>query len=51
MGRIKKYKTLEDRLNAARIASHKYYLKNADKIRKRRMEKYYELRKNLQSNN
>ena len=42
MGRIKKYKTDEERRKANKIAARKYYLKNAKKIRKRRMEKYYE---------
>ena len=42
MGRIKKYKTEEERREANRIAARKYYLKNAEKIKKKRMEKYYE---------
>jgi len=42
MGRKLKYKTEEERKEANRIKSRKYYLKNAEKIRKKRMEKYYE---------
>jgi len=50
MGRKKLYHTIEEKRAANLKARKKYYKKNADKIRKTRMEKYYEekhLRKGL----
>lgn len=41
MGRIKKYKTEEEYKEARKKWAREYYLKNAEKIKKRRMEKYY----------
>jgi hypothetical protein len=50
MGRKKKY--TEEELKAAQRAwSKSYYERNKEKINKKTMEKYYELRKNLQSDN
>jgi|TARA_B100001964_G_scaffold69203_1_gene78496 hypothetical protein len=42
MGRLKKYKTKEELQEARKKWARDYYLKNAEKIKKRRMEKYYE---------
>lgn len=41
MGRIKKYNTIEEKREANNKARKRYYEKNAEKIRKTRMEKYY----------
>ena len=41
MGRVKKYKSIEDKKNANNIASKKYYWKNKETIDKRAKEKYY----------
>jgi squalene cyclase len=51
MGRIKKYKTIEEKLEAQRNWAKEYYYRNKEKINKKTMEKYYELRKNIQSDN
>jgi hypothetical protein len=45
MGRLKKYKTKEELQEARKKWARDYYLKNAEKIKKRRMEKYYEDKK------
>jgi hypothetical protein len=45
MGRKKIYKTEAEKKQANRLKARKYYLKNAEKIKKRRMEKYYEEKK------
>jgi hypothetical protein len=50
MGRKKKYLTHEEKLEAQRVWNKKFYESNKDKLNKASMEKYYELRKNLQSN-
>jgi len=42
MGRKKKYLTEEEKLKARNDAQKRYYLKNAEKLCKKRMEKYYE---------
>jgi hypothetical protein len=42
MGRLKKYKTKEEFQEVRKKWARKYYLKNAEKIKKKRMEKYYE---------
>lgn len=47
MGRKKKYITEEERLEARKRWNSTWYQKNKDKI----MERYYELRKNIQSDN
>ena len=47
MGRIKKYKTEKEYKEARKKWARTYYLKNADKIKKKQLEKYYD---NLQSN-
>jgi len=47
MGRKKKYKTVKEYKEARKKWARTYYLKNADKIKKKQMEKYYD---NIQSN-
>lgn len=47
MGRKKKYQTVDEQKAARKKWNDKYYQKNKDKI----MERYYELRKNIQPNN
>lgn len=47
MGRKKKYLTEEEQKEARKRWNDSWYQKNKDKI----MDKYYELRKNLQPNN
>jgi hypothetical protein len=42
MGRIKKYLTKEEWLVAHNENQKRYYAKNKEKLRKARMEKYYE---------
>ena len=42
MGRKRKYKTKEEILEARRRWALEYYLRNMDKCRKKRMERYYE---------
>lgn len=51
MGRKKKYHTPDERLEAQRKWVREYYQRNKERLNKNSMEKYYELRKNLQSNN
>jgi hypothetical protein len=51
MGRKKKYITPEELAEAKKRWAKKFYERNKDKLNKASMEKYYELRKNLQSNN
>lgn len=51
MGRKKKYNTEEEKREAQRKWNREYYIKNKQKINTHRMEVYYELQKNLQSNN
>ena len=41
MGRKKLYHTIEQKRAANLKARKKYYVKNAEKIRKTRMDKYY----------
>jgi hypothetical protein len=45
MGRLKKYKTKEELQEVRKKWARDYYLKNAEKIKKRRMEKYYETKR------
>jgi len=47
MGRKKKYQTVEEQKTARKRWNDEYYQKNKDSI----MTRYYELRKNIQSNN
>jgi hypothetical protein len=51
MGRLKKYNTDEEKKDAQRKWVREYYYRNKDSLNKRQMEKYYELRKNIQSDN
>jgi small-conductance mechanosensitive channel len=51
MGRKKKYHTPEEKLEAQRKWVREYYKRNKERLNKNSMEKYYELRKNLQSDN
>jgi hypothetical protein len=51
MGRLKKYSTDEEKKEAQKKWANEYYYRNKEKINKKAMEKYYELQKNLQSNN
>ena len=41
MGRIKKYKTHEDKINAMRKWRKEYYYRNRETINKKRMQEYY----------
>ena len=49
MGRNKKYHSEEELQDAKKAQWRKYYEKNKEKINVHRMEKYYELQKNTQS--
>ncbi len=51
MGRLKKYKTEQEKAEAQRTWAKEYYYRNKEKINKKTMEKYYELRKNIQPDN
>ena len=48
MGRLKKYKTEQEKIEAQRAWAKEYYHRNKEVINKKTMEKYYELRKNIQ---
>lgn len=50
MGRLKKYKTEQEKIEAQRAWAKEYYHRNKKVINKKTMEKYYELRKNIQPN-
>ena len=50
MGRSKKYKTEQEKIDAQRTWAKEYYHRNKEVINKKTMEKYYELRKNIQPN-
>ena len=41
MGRLKKYKTEQEKAEAQRAWARKYYHRNKDIINKKTMEKYY----------
>ena len=41
MGRKKKYMTEEEKKEANRKAARDYYRKNADKVKEKRMKRYY----------
>ena len=47
MGRKKKYQTVDEQKAARKKWNDEYYQKNKNKI----MERYYELRKNIQPDN
>jgi hypothetical protein len=51
MGRLKKYSTEEEKKEAQKKWANQYYHRNKEKINKMAMEKYYELQKNIRSNN
>jgi len=51
MGRLKKYNTAEEKKEAQQKWVREYYYRNKEFLNKRQMEKYYELRKNIQSDN
>ena len=51
MGRKKKYNTPDELANARKRWAKNFYLRNKERLNKASMEKYYELRKNLQSDN
>lgn len=51
MGRLKKYKTEEEKKEAQKKWANQYYHRNKEKINKKAMEKYYGLQKNLQPDN
>jgi hypothetical protein len=51
MGRLKKYNTEEEKQAAQQKWVREYYYRNKESLNKRQMEKYYELRKNIQSDN
>lgn len=41
MGRLKKYKTEQEKVDAQRFWAKEYYHRNKEKINKKTMEKYY----------
>lgn len=51
MGRLKKYKTAQEKIEAQRLWAKEYYHRNKKTINKKTMEKYYELQKNIRSTN
>jgi hypothetical protein len=51
MGRLKKYKTEEEKKEAQKKWANQYYHRNKEQINKRAMEKYYELQKNIRPDN
>ncbi len=51
MGRKKKYITEQEKRDAQNKWAKEYYKRNKEKLNKASMKKYYELRKNLQSDN
>lgn len=51
MGRKKKYHTKQEQLDAQKVWNKNFYERNKERLNKASMKKYYELRKNLQSNN
>ena len=48
MGRKKIYFTEKEIKEANKRKSRRYYLKNSEKIKKKRMEKYYEEKKRME---
>jgi hypothetical protein len=51
MGRLKKYKTKEEKKEAQKKWANQYYHRNKEEINKKAMVKYYGLQKNIQSDN
>lgn len=51
MGRLKKFKTEQEKVEAQRNWSREYYYRNKVSINKKVMEKYYGLRKGIQPDN
>ena len=51
MGRLKKYKTEEEKKEVQKKWANQYYHRNKEQINKRAMEKYYELQKNIRPDN
>jgi hypothetical protein len=51
VGRKKKYTTEADKKEAQLEWSKKYYIRNKEVINGKAMKKYYELRKDIQSDN
>jgi hypothetical protein len=49
MGRKKKYSTIEEQRAAQRVWNKKFYSLNKEMLNKATMEKYYAIRKNIQS--
>ena len=47
MGRKKKYNTLEEQRQANRDKFMRYYWRNAKKIKKQNLERYYENKRNI----
>lgn len=41
MGRLKKYKTKQEKVEAQKTWANEYYHRNKDSINKKAMEKYY----------
>ncbi len=50
MGRLKKYKTEQEKIEAQRIWAREYYHRNKEIINKKTMKKYYETKKDGDSN-
>ena len=51
MGRLKKYKTEQEKIEAQRAWAKEYYHRNKERINKIAMEKYYELQKSVRPDN
>jgi hypothetical protein len=51
MGRLKKYKTEEEKKEAQKKWANQYYYRNKEQINKKAMEKYYGLQKNIRADN
>lgn len=51
MGRKKKYNIPEELAEAKRQYAKNFYKRNKERLNNASMEKYYELRKNIQSDN
>jgi len=51
MGRKKKYNSVEELAEAKKQYAKNFYNRNKERLNKASMEKYYESRKNIQSDN
>jgi len=51
MGRLKKYKTEEEKKEVQKKWANQYYHRNKERINKIAMEKYYELQKSIRPDN